>query len=186
MLHHHLHPQHLRGFAKLFNSGKFSYENILKSWHCTFLSNDITLNTLKLFILPELGLQPFRECKSQKIPQSFRRAWICKIVRQKCCICNLFKFWDKTLFFSWSGPDGYPLPDQTRTFFPTRTRPRKFFRISGFKVAAIYAIISPVHLLFRNIQVIIWHKYKESTSKNAKYVNSLFVCWGVIFQNSKV
>ena len=31
-----------------------------------------------------------------------------------------------------------------------------------------------------------WHKYKESTNKNAKYVNSLFVCWGVIFQNSKV
>ena len=42
------------------------------------------------------------------------------------------------------------------------------------------------HRLFRNIQVINWHKYKESTNKNAKYVNSLFVCWGVIFQNSKV
>ena len=42
------------------------------------------------------------------------------------------------------------------------------------------------HPLFRNIQVINWHKYKESTNKNAKYVNSLFVCWGVIFQNSKV
>ena len=101
MLHHHLHPQHLRGFAKLFNSGKFSYENILKSWHCTFLSNDITLNTLKLFILPELGLQPFRECKSQKIPQSFRRAWICKIVRQKCCICNLFKFLRQNIVYRW-------------------------------------------------------------------------------------
>ena len=42
------------------------------------------------------------------------------------------------------------------------------------------------HPLFRNIQVINWHKYKESTNKNSKYVNSLFVCWGVIFQNSKV
>ena len=71
---------------------------------------------------------------------------------------------------------GTRYPTRPGLFFPTRTGPGIFFRISGFRVAAIYAIISPVHPLFRNIQVINWHKYKESTNKNAKYVNSLFVC----------
>ena len=42
-----------------------------------------------------------------------------------------------------AGPDGYPLPDPTRTFFPTQTGPGFFFfRISGFRVATMYAIIS--------------------------------------------
>ena len=35
-----------------------------------------------------------------------------------------------------AGPDEYPLPDPD-FFFPTRTGPGIFFRISGFRVAAI-------------------------------------------------
>ena len=57
-------------------------------------------------------------------------------------------------------------------FFLPEPDPEFFFRISGFRVAAIYAIISPgffaPHPLFRNIQVINWHKYKESTKNQWK------------------
>ena len=57
---------------------------------------------------------------------------------ESCRICGI----------TWqlgAGPDEYPLPDPTRTFFsnPNRTH---FFRISGFRVAAL--------------QVINWHNYK--------------------------
>ena len=142
MLHHHLHPQHLRGFAKLFNSGKFSYENILKSWHCTFLSNDITLNTLKLFILPELGLQPFRECK--KSHKAFGEHEFVKLCDKNAVFVICSNFETKHCFFHDQALTGTRYPTRPGLFFPYPNRTRKIFQ--NFRVQGssyIYAIISP-------------------------------------------
>ena len=62
MLQLHLHSQHLRGNEERINSGKFSFDSILKSWNCIFLMT-IMLNTSKLLIHYESRWQPFEERK---------------------------------------------------------------------------------------------------------------------------